>query len=254
MCPTPRPIENRPSPRARIALLLIAMLAVIGLATAHAGVVTVACSRDNTLFQDAEGDTSNGSGPAFFAGRNNQGLARRALVRFDLLGVVPAGVILDDAVLQLEVTSAPDAITRSIALHRVLADWGEGTSSSSGGGGAPATPGDATWLHTSYPSQFWSQPGGDFEPTPSAATLVGDVDTYTWTGPALRADVEGWLANPETNFGWLLLGDETAARTVRRFESRESATPAFRPVLHLFYSEPVPSRPTTWGRLKSRFR
>lgn len=249
----PRNTMRTPS-RVRLALYVVGILAVIGVASAHAGVVTIPCSRDNTLFEDAEGDTSNGAGPAFFAGINGQGRVRRALVRFDLATAVPAGAAIDDVVLQLEVTSAPDTVRRLVTVHRLLADWGEGLSSSSGGGGGRSTPGDATWLHTRYPDRLWSAPGGDFVPAPSAAAWVGDLDTYAWTGTDLRADVQGWLADAATNHGWLLRGDETAARSVRRFDSRESATPSSRPLLTIVYSEPVPSRPTTWAHLKARFR
>jgi hypothetical protein len=221
---------------------------------ARSDVRVIGCSRDNTLFEDAQGDTSNGAGPACFAGNNGQNLVRRALVRFDLAGLVPAGAAIDAAELALEVTSAPDTITRSITLHRVLADWGEGTSSSSGGGGAPATTGDATWLHARYPDVFWGQPGGDFVAAPSSSAPVGDVGRYVWSSAGMRADVQRWLADPATNFGWLLRGEEGAPRSVRRFDSRESATPAQRPTLTVFYSMPVPTSSTTWGRLKALYR
>ena len=39
------------------------------------------------------------------------------------------------------------------------------------------------------------------------------------------ADVQGWLDNPASNFGWLMLGDETAIVTAKRFDTRESASP-----------------------------
>jgi hypothetical protein len=216
-------------------------------------VVVIECSRDNTLFEDAQGDTSNGAGPACFAGNNGQNLVRRALVRFDLAGLVPGGAAIDAAELALEATSAPDTITRSITLHRVLADWGEGTSSSSGGGGAPATPGDATWLHARYPDVFWGQPGGDFVAALSGSALVADVGRYVWSSVGMRADVQRWLADPATNFGWLLRGEEGSPRSVRRFDSRESATPAHRPTLTVFYSMPVLTSSATWGRLKALY-
>lgn len=255
MSPTPRRTAMNPGlNRARTVLWIVGITAVLGFDLAAAGSATIGCSRDNTLFQDAEGDTSNGSGPAIFAGNNGQNLIRRALVRFDLAEVVPAGASIDAVVLTLELSSAPDTIARQIALHRVLAEWGEGSSSSSGGGGAPAMPSDATWLHTRYPDQFWNEPGGDFVHSPSATAFVGGVDSYTWTGAGLRADVQHWLADPASNFGWLIRGEESAPRTVRRFDSRESDLPSHRPTLTVFYSEPVPSRPTTWGRLRARFR
>ena len=47
---------------------------------------------------------------------------------------------------------------------------------------------------------------GDFDPAPSAITVVGGPGAYTWASPALTGDVAAWLADPATNFGWALLG------------------------------------------------
>ena len=37
----------------------------------------------------------------------------------------------------------------------------------------------------------------------------------------MLADVQKWLDDPSSNFGWLLLGDETKSRTTKRFDSSE---------------------------------
>jgi hypothetical protein len=124
----------------------------------------------------------------------------------------------------------------------VLADWGEGASNATGGGGgsgAPAAAGDATWLHTFFNTATWTTAGGDFLGASSATTAVGGVANYTWTSPQLAADVQSWLAAPATNFGWLLLGNEAVNQTVKRFDTRENATAAFRPVLSVDYT-PIP--------------
>jgi hypothetical protein len=235
--------------------MTLSLLLVLGLVPpAESAVVTIPSVRDNTLFQDAEGDTSNGAGPAMFAGRNSQNLTRRALVAFDLSGHVPAGALIESVVLTLEVTSAPDTLSRQFTLHRVLADWGEGLSSTAGGSGAPAAAGDATWLHTFYPGQFWSSPGGDFDPTPSGTETVGDVGTYCWTGAGMVADVQHWLDHPDINFGWLVRGEESGPRTVRRFDSRESDLPPNRPSLSISYTLPVATRPVSWSALKAIYR
>jgi hypothetical protein len=232
----------------------VVLCALAVTSVARAEVVSIPSVRDNTLFQDAEGDTSNGAGPAMYAGRNNQNLTRRALLAFDLAGRIPAGSRIDSVALVLEVSSAPDLVPRQFDLHRVLADWGEGLSSTAGGTGAPAMPGDATWLHTFYPDLFWSNPGGDFVSAASATLSVGDVGSYLWTGPGTTADVQMWLDEPATNFGWLLQGEETGPRTVRRFDTRESDVPSNRPTLTIFFSSTVPTRPTSWGALKLHFR
>ena len=222
---------------------------------ARAAVVSIACDRDNTLFEDADGDTSSGTGDALYAGRNSQGRARRALVRFALDGAIPARAHVDSVTLTLRVASAPDTIMRPFGLHRITRDWGEGASAGAGGSGAPAAPGDATWQYAFFPTRSWTTPGGDFEPLASATSAIGDVGPWSWTGEGLRADVTAWLADPASNFGWLVLcGDETFVRSVRRFAAREANDPAQRPVLRIAWSDAVPASPASWGRVKASYR
>ena len=135
------------------------------------------------------------------------------------------------------VRRCPDS--RTVELHRLLADWGEGTSSGRGSGGA-STPGDVTWIHRFFPTELWDSPGGDFEPAVSATVSVGDTGSYTWgPTPQMGADVQGWLDSPSSNFGWLLKGDE-GIRSTKRFDSRENSVAADRPVLTVEYSMPAP--------------
>ena len=243
----------RPSSRVLAAAFAVFLVALA--ADAHAIVVVVPCDRDNTLFEDADGDTSSGAGTSLYSGTNGQERSRRALVRFALAGFVPPGARIDSAALTLHVGSAPDTVARSFALHRVTRDWGEGASAGAGGSGAAAAAGDATWLHAFYPGTPWSVAGADFEAAASSACPVGDVGPWTWEGADLVRDVEAWLADPATNFGWLLLcGDEAIPRSVRRFDAREAADPALRPSLRLVLGEPVPAFPASWGRLKAAYR
>jgi len=70
---------------------------------------------------------------------------------------------------------------RIIELHKLLADWGEGTSQATGeeGQGAPATPNDATWRHRFFDTIFWTNDDGDFSATVSASQSVGPIGQYT---------------------------------------------------------------------------
>jgi len=233
-------------------LLLFCLIAVAVPCPAGAEVVSVPAARDNTLFED--GDASNGSGPALFAGNNGHGLARRAVLGFDIAGHVPAGSTIDSVALTLQVSNAPNSIPRQFTLHRVLRGWGEGQSLASGGSGAPAASGDATWLYTFYPDLPWTNAGGDFDPAASASLLVGEVGPYVWTGLGITADVRSWLAEPDADFGWLIQGEETDLNTARRFDSRESDVADHRPLLTIYYSGLTASRSTTWGSLKTRYR
>lgn len=200
--------------------------------------VTLTPARDTTLYQSETGSIGNGAGQHLFAGRTDTGAIRRALLAFDL-GDIPAGATVLSATLTLTMSKSIAGQT-PVALHAVAADWGEGTSDAPGeeGGGTLAAPGDATWLHTFYDSGLWAAPGGDFDPAPSATTVVGAVGVYTWVSPGLTADVAAWLADPATNHGWALLGDETADPTAKRFDSREN-DPANRPRLTVTYETEV---------------
>lgn len=206
---------------------------------------TLSAVRDNTLFEDdaAANARSNGAGSRIFAGRTAQGTnsIRRALVAFDLAGAaIPSGATITSAELRLQMNMT-NAGGNSVALHRVAAAWGEGGSLAGGGqgGGAPAQTGDATWFHTFFPSALWSVPGGDFNPTPSASQIVGDPGAYTWGSTAqMVADVQSWVDNPASNFGWILVGNEFTQPTAKSFDSRESGSG---PELVVTFNAPVPA-------------
>jgi hypothetical protein len=200
--------------------------------------VTLTPVADTTIFQE-NGDASDAKGQNVFAGGNTLGNFRRAFVRFDVAGAIPAGSTIVGARLDLVLTRAKGNPV-DVYLFAAAAAWGEGTSDSSdpGGGGAPATPGDATWTMRVYPATPWLSPGGDTAAGPSAKSPI-DVTLGTWSwGPnaAMTSDVQGWLDHPATNFGWQVRADELQAPpSARRFGSRESATP---PVLTVTYTPP----------------
>jgi len=233
-----------------VCLLATLMLAVV--MTARADVISLPAARDNTLFLDPDGLLSSGAGPGIFAGKNSLSNTRRAVVFFDVAAALPALALIDSVELQLNVNSAPNTDPQNIAIHRALASWGEGTSTSSGGAGAASTAGDATWLHRFYPDTFWTTAGGDFDPAPSAVTTVGPLGLHVWKSATLTQDVALWLSTPAQNFGWLIRGPENAPSTVRRFDSRETDTG---PRLVIYFTPiPGPTEPSTWGRVKARYR
>ncbi len=213
--------------RSSLFAIAIAICFVTGLlgpdSAVHGAIVDLTASQDNTLFQDDAGTLSNGSGQYLFAGTTQSGEIRRGLIAFDLSSI-PADSKINLASLRLEMnrTISPG---RDVSLHRVTSDWGESASNagSQEGRGAPAEPGDATWIHTFSAEQLWQTPGGDFIATPSATLSVSGNGQYTWPGPELAADVQRWLDDPSSNFGWALVGDEGRGGTAKRFASRESA-------------------------------
>ena len=199
--------------------------------------VTLSPSKDNTLYENSDGALSNGSGGFLFSGNNGQGATRRGVIAFDVAATVPDGSIVTSASLILNMSRTSGG-GGSVSLHRLLADWGEASSNAGGneGGGGPASPGDATWIHSSFDSEVWATPGGDFKTEASAATNVSGIDSYTWEStPDLVGDVQAWLDGPGANFGWLIMGNESRTTTAKRFDSRENGDEATRPVLKVEY-------------------
>jgi hypothetical protein len=172
----------------------------------------------------------------------------RALYKFDLTQL-PANATISTASLLLNVTTAPGGGVGSIfGLNRLLKDWGEG----SGGpalSGTPANTNEATWTNRFYPGVPWTTAGGgpatDFVTISSSTNFVDAVGSYSFAStPALVSDVQLWLTNPATNFGWMLISqNEGTPFTVRRFATREDAL--LTPVLTLHYLAPPEAVPPT---------
>jgi hypothetical protein len=220
--------------------LALSVALVAAAPCAWADTVTLTAVADATIYSNEEALLANGSGGSLFAGNNSNLNTRRALVRFDL-SQVPAGATVTGATLYLHLAQSI-AGPQSVHLHRAARAWNEGPSAplGSGGRGAPPQTGDSTWLHTSYDTAFWSAPGGDFDATPSASAVVGDdIVDYTWSGAGLSADIQGWVADPASNLGWFVLGEESGPTTAKRFDARESAAQAARPRLVVTYTAPA---------------
>lgn len=235
----------------------IAALIACHVGAAGAEVLSFTPLRDTTIFADSD-DTASSAGEAAFAGMTASGLARRALFVFDL-AAVPAGSRVVSAAFSISVDRAAGG-EHSMTLHRLLADWGTGGSNGgTNGGGTQALAGDATWSHRFFgdDARQWRDDdgalvaGGWFAGTASATAVVVGAGRYTWTGgtgsvgTTLAQDVQGWLDAPETNFGWILVGDESVSRSAKRFASSEASLADLRPTLRLEIT-PVPE-PATWA-------
>ena len=191
-------------------------------------------SKDNTLYEHPIGALSNGAGSYLFVGRTLNFGNRRALIQFDLPTFVPTNAQVQSATLDIFVSRAQ--LSSTVTLHKVSQSWGEGTSDAGdpGGGGALSTPGDATWNHRFYNTINWTVHGGDFVAADSASAAVG-FGAVQFTSAQMTADVQNWMSNPSTNFGWLLKGDESTPQSAARLDSRENPLQTG-PILTVDYS------------------
>jgi hypothetical protein len=215
-----------------------------------AELISLTPTADTTLIETEPGN--NLGGAAIVNSGTTQNFTRnRGLFRFDFTGQIPAGSQITRSDFVVEVTGQPKEEQRasSFGLHRVLKPWGEGDKNSPDpihpGLGAPATAGDATWNHRfAFTTNTWTIPGGaasnDYSPELSAETFVyglGDSPYTFLSTPRMVADLQAWVDDPATNFGWMLISQsEETNFTARRFASRED--PGREPYLVIEYEPP----------------
>lgn len=233
----------------KIVLLSLSMTMTVD--HAAAATLTFTPSHDTTIFQEAPGN-SNGAGSVFVAGRAGGNSSppplRRALLEFDLPRL-PQGSVVQSASLTLTLTQSASMSTVAFGLYSIASTWGEaGSVATAPGQGIAAATGDATWTTRvvgATPPAPWASAGGDYAAIASATSFVGGLTAgaptaYTWQSTAqLVANVQDWIDNPVSNWGWILIGDESAAGTARQFASRENVTAAFRPLLTIV-TAPIP--------------
>ncbi len=250
----------------RIQSLCFLVLAVGCAGSARAAVVTLGADKDNAIvFSATLQDNSNGGGPALFAGGDGNTAPHRGLLSFDFSSI-PAGATITNVQLTLtlgQVAGGTGAATSAtIGLFDLTRNWGEGTASSvstsattlsGAGSGAAAGPGDATWNDAASPGTLWTTAGGDHAATPSASLFLPNNainNPFTWLStPQLVADVQGWLNNPATNFGWEVINpNEGSAKTIYGFYSSEwhnytaaGGNAGQEPALQVTYAVPEPA-------------
>jgi hypothetical protein len=235
-----------------------ALLLIMGMNAGKAQSVLVFSSADTTLSQNW---AQNNLGGLRFAnsGTTQNFTTNRALIRFNVAEVVPAGSQITSAELVWEVTREPDDGYNSstFGVHRLLQDWGEGDNVSAPGGlnpgsGSPADLGESNWTHRfAGTTETWGVPGGlaglDYSAQASGSTAVYGIGQSPYSfgsTPGTIADAQFWLDNPAANFGWILISQsEELDFTARRFGSRED--PVNAPYLLLHYLPvPEPSTPS----------
>ncbi len=187
--------------------------------------VTLNTIHDITIFSE-NNFNSDGAGFEFYIGRTNGGNLRRSLIKFNLSSI-PVGATINSVILNVICSHKPFAgPSNLVELHKCIADWGEGTSVSSGSG-APATLNDATWTCSFFDgvsacAVSWASAGASFSPTVSSSVTVDALGSYTFPNSAqLVLDVQGWVNAPASNFGWVLRGNESSLQSARGFKSRE---------------------------------
>lgn len=238
--------------RVRVAALLLLVASTTPAETYRfeQGAEGYAGFRDTTLFQDLPSNAGGGI-DGIFSGTIRTSFLRRALISADLSSI-PTDAVVTSARLEMVVErSGGNFGDIAYGLHRLQRTWGEGEAvipNDPGGLGASAATGDATWGDAFFNQENWTTPGGDFEATASATANAGQQGaTVIWEGPGLTADVQTWVANPASNFGWVIITpDEGIIQRVKKFSSSEAL--ADRPVLIVETQDPPSTEePIPWS-------
>ena len=225
--------------------LLFAGLITTALSQAQT-TITLSATQDNTIYVEAT-NNSNGAGQNFTAGVTDRTAnIRRGLLRFDLASV-PAGATITNVSLRM-VVDRSFTPSHNILLQKMLQAWGEGASEAldiASGMGVAAAANDATWAcsfanGSGGCTTAWTTAGGVFSATLSASTAVIGPGVYTWSGAQAVNDVQAWVNDPSTNFGWVIRTNEASAASAKRFVSRTSVTELDRPALTITYNSTLP--------------
>jgi len=168
---------------------------------------------------------------SIFVGCNRIGTAHRGLIRFDL-SQLPADAHIVSAVLELSLLK-----TRStgdqVQVYRLRESWAEDSVPSDGA--RAANMGGATWGSRSRDLGAWSTAGGHRNSNASATIKIDGVERWTIQSEAMAQDVQGWIRDPKSNCGWLLVGDEKKPLSVMRFAGRQHHEIEKRPRLVILY-------------------
>ncbi len=213
---------------------LVLFAATLAAPLAFSQTVTLLAERNSFIHESATHTVANGVGE--FGSADAKGAIQRFFIQFDIAGSIPAGSTIVSASLEFEVVQLPPSYqSTTFGVHRAMIPWGEGSTDGSGQG-TPAQPGDAKRLHSFYPGTFRSNPGGDLAPTASGSIGMNSPSRHMTTSPGMAGDVQDFLDNPGSNFGWLIKASSKGNRTARGFAARGFSLVAKAPTLVVSYA------------------
>jgi hypothetical protein len=201
-------------------LALACFEAKIALATT----VLLTPSADTSLRDVAPNNAFGDSNP-LLAGNAKEPfvLHNHALLKFDL-STIPTNAIVTGVSLSVVIFRSNTDVA-NFDLNRVLVNWSEY---------------EATWNNRSASTPWLAggaQSGTEYVAAPSVTSAVDDA---VFSSPGMIADVQLWVGNAATNFGWIILPTGDLAGTGKQLGSRESD---YASVLTVDYTLTPPAKP-----------
>lgn len=207
-------------------LKLCAWLVLLTSTTTTRADVTNLVSMADTYLNGSLANSNFGTEVGVKIGTSGSGATQRGLLMFNPAAAMPTGSVIRSVQLQVTVTSSANSTAvPNFGLYRVLAGWAEN---------------EATWTNR-LQSQSWASPGGaagtDYLSTASASIALPGLGNYAYNSTAvLVSDVQGWLDDPSSNHGWMIISDQEGTDfTARKIDSHEGTSP---PTLQIDFLPP----------------
>jgi hypothetical protein len=203
-----------------------------GMQTARAITATLVPSADSCM-RDVAADTNFGESNPLLIGNAKEPfvLHNRALLKFDLTGI-PTNATVTGASLTVVIFRSNTDLA-DFDLNRVLVDWSEY---------------EVTWNKRSAATPWLAGGGQSGTEFVAAASVTATVDDTLFSSPGMVSDVQLWVRNSATNFGWIMLPTGNLGGTGKQLGSRESE---FTSVLTVEYTlTPPASPPVLFGAAK----
>jgi hypothetical protein len=185
-----------------------------------------------TFINSGQPNNNNGGASEIYIGNDFENESLRGLVRFNVTGSLSTRAIVTAASVTMYTgtLSGSPPVAATVSLYRVVVPWGQGT----GVGadvtgdftqGQPCSAGGATWNQPQCAASSWSFASW----SASASVPATSSSLVTWNSTAgLISDVQGWLDNPASNYGWLLLSStETTYDSMQPFTKSGQLTFSF---------------------------
>ncbi len=193
------------------------------LSSASSGTVNLTSIADNDIWKGAT-NANYGSCNIIFLDGN---FVNRSLLKFDLSGI-PSNATITSATLSLVKTGGSNSAT-NVNVHRITADWAEGSGPCSGSSGVSN-------YNKRLSGTNWGTAGGDYDSTVEAVTSVGGNATYSWS---INNLVQNWVNGTDANYGLLLKYATEGFSNQKTFGSREHNTASNQPKLSVTYTVPA---------------
>jgi hypothetical protein len=217
--------------------ILVVLFAVAGLRESPAASTNLTPVADTHIASELPASNFGTANPLLVGISATFPPIQRGLLRFSFEDI-PSGAVVTGVTLRLVAIGGPREAS-DFDLNRLLVEWSES---------------GATWV-TRLSATPWTAAGaaagadyvtpasimGQLTPVP----MGGPPTTNDFSSPGMVEDVQLWLNDPGTNFGWILHATGGMAGTGRQVASRED--PTRKPMLIVEYtlSEPPPATPPT---------